>query len=87
MPSFTQPPLPGRQVRVTPMKTGRKLRSGAPGTKKLLARYGDDLVCVRYRYDPEGKRKLKTVELIVAETPWQPATEKIPLNQMIWSNC
>lgn len=52
----------------------------------MLARYGEDLLCVRYRYDPEGGRRLKTVELIVEETPWQPAAGKIPLNQMmrIW---
>ena len=67
----------------TNTKSGRKLRPGEPGTKKLLARYGDDLFCVRYRYDSAGKRKLKTVELIVAETPWQPAAEKIPPQQMM----
>jgi hypothetical protein len=68
------------------MNTGRKLQPGQPGTKKLVERYGKDLLCVRYRYDPEGKRRLKTVELIVEEAPWQPVAEKIPLTKMmrIW---
>jgi hypothetical protein len=38
--------------------------------KKLLARYGDRLVCVRYPYDGERGRRIKTVELIEEETPW-----------------
>jgi hypothetical protein len=68
------------------MNAGRKLFPGQPGTKKLVERYGENLLCVRYRYDPEGKRRLKTVELIVEKTPWQPAVDKIPLNQImrIW---
>lgn len=65
------------------MNMGRKLFPGQPGTKKLVERYGEDLLCVRYRYDSEGKRRLKTVELIVEETPWQPATEEIHWSQII----
>ncbi|OGA16119.1 MAG: hypothetical protein A3H32_04470 [Betaproteobacteria bacterium RIFCSPLOWO2_02_FULL_63_19] len=33
------------------METRLTLRPGMPGTKKLLARYGERLVCVRYLYD------------------------------------
>jgi hypothetical protein len=33
------------------METRLTLRPGMPGTKKLVARYGDRLVCVRYLYD------------------------------------
>jgi hypothetical protein len=47
-----------------------------PGTKKLLARFGDRLVCVRYLYDKEKRRRLKTVELVVEETEWQPADRR-----------
>jgi hypothetical protein len=44
-------------------------------TKQLLAQYGDRLVCVRYRYDAQRKKRFKTVELIVAERDWDlPAT-------------
>jgi hypothetical protein len=42
------------------------------GTKTLLAKYGDRLVCVRYRYDPERKLRHKTAELIVETAPWSP---------------
>jgi hypothetical protein len=42
-----------------------------PGTKRLLARYGEKLVCVRYHYDEARSRRLKTVELVIEETPWR----------------
>ena len=45
---------------------------GQQGAKKLLTQYGDRLVCVRYRYDEQRQRRLKTVELIVEEEDWQP---------------
>ena len=43
---------------------------GQRGAKKLLTHYGDRLVCVRYRYDDKRQKRLKTVELIVAEEDW-----------------
>jgi hypothetical protein len=46
------------------MQTRLKLNPGQRGTKKLVANYGDRLVCVRYRYDEQTKRRYKTVELI-----------------------
>ena len=55
------------------MKARLKLKPGQRGTKKLLAEYGEKLLCVRYRYDKERKKRVKTVELIVEETDWQPA--------------
>ena len=48
------------------------LKPGRPGTKKLMKTYGDRLVCVRYRYDQEQRKRIKTVELIVDETDWDP---------------
>jgi len=65
------------------MMTQKKLYPGQPGTKKLVERYGENLLCVRYGYDPDGKRKLKTVELIIAETPWQPVADEIPPTQIM----
>ncbi len=61
------------------IRTVRK--PGEPGTQKLVARYGDRLVSVRYRYDPEKGKRYKTVELIIAEEDWfpaQPAPTKSP---------
>lgn len=65
------------------MITQKKLYPGQPGTKKLVERYGENLLCVRYHDDPAGKRSLKTVELIVAETPWQPAEGEISTSQTV----
>jgi hypothetical protein len=53
------------------METRLTLRPGMPGTKKLLARYGARLVCVRYLYDEARGRRLKTVELVIDEAPWR----------------
>jgi len=35
------------------------LKPGQKGTKQLLAQYGDRLICVRYRYDVQRKKRLK----------------------------
>jgi hypothetical protein len=55
------------------IRTVRK--PGEPGTQKLVARYGERLVSVRYRYDPAKGKRNKTVELIVAEEDWRPPPE------------
>ena len=54
------------------METRLTLRPGQHGTRKLAARFGERLVRVRYLYDAEGGRRLKTVELIVESVPWSP---------------
>jgi hypothetical protein len=53
------------------MRTGLNLKPGEKGTKRLVDQFGDRLVCVRYRYDEEQKKRFKTVELIVDEIPWE----------------
>jgi hypothetical protein len=53
-----------------------KLKPGQKGTKKLVAEYGDALFCVRYRYDRASCSRLKTVELVVERTAWNPPTGK-----------
>lgn len=54
------------------MRTRLHLTLGQKDTKKLLAQYGERLVCVRYRYDAQRKKRFKTVELIIAEREWEP---------------
>ena len=54
------------------METRLTLRPGQSGTKKLLARYGERLVRVRYLYDAASGRRFKIVELIIESVPWQP---------------
>lgn len=52
------------------VRTVRK--PGERGTQRLVKKYGERLVCVRYRYDPAKLKRYKTVELIVAEGTWIP---------------
>ena len=54
------------------METRLTRRPGEPGTKKLLARFGERLVRVRYLYDAANGRRLKTVELVIETVPWRP---------------
>ena len=68
-------PQDARSLRT--LKTRRKVLPGQPGTKKLLKQYGENLLCVRYRYDTTHHRMVKTVELIFDEHPWQPAPPQI----------
>jgi hypothetical protein len=51
------------------MKANTHLKPGQKGTKRLLEQYGDKLLCVRYRYDEKRQVRIKTVEIIVSETP------------------
>lgn len=59
------------------------LKPGENGTKHLVREYGDQLVCVRYRYDKTRGKRLKTVKLIVDVRDWMPGVtirpEKIVL--------
>lgn len=57
------------------METRVTLKPGDKGTKRLLERFGERLVCVRYRYDFARKKRYKTAELIIEETPWDPVPE------------
>lgn len=54
------------------MKTQTHLKPGQKGTKRLVEKYGDALLCVRYRYDEKRGVKLKTVELVVEEKTVKP---------------
>lgn len=59
------------------METRLIRRPGQDGTKKLLARFGERLVCVRYRYDAARGLRHKTVELIVDSVPWRPLPRRV----------
>ncbi|MDH4162263.1 MAG: hypothetical protein OEW15_06175 [Nitrospirota bacterium] len=54
------------------MRTRLILRPGQPGTKGLAEKYGDALVCIRFKYDEQSRQRLKTVELVVERTNWTP---------------
>ena len=66
------------------MQIKTTMAPGQNGTKKLLKEYGDQLVCVRYRYDKARQKRLKTIELIVDVQDWIPGViipvdRKVPL--------
>jgi hypothetical protein len=65
------------------MKTRTKLKPGQNGTKKYVAKYGDALVCVRYRYDEQNRKQYKTVEIIVSESNWEPPAAKYPDSTLV----
>jgi hypothetical protein len=52
----------------------RDSRAGQCHTTGVLpiAEFSDRLLCVRYRYDWQRRKRLKTVELIVDEADWVP---------------
>ena len=54
------------------MEARLKLKPGQNGTKKLLARFGERLVCVRYRYDDDIalRAKMKTLGAL-----WRPRSK------------
>lgn len=64
-----RPPLPAAREFTLGGSVLKKIAPGAAGAKRLAARFGDVLVCVRYRDDPARGRRLTTVELIVEERP------------------
>jgi hypothetical protein len=65
------------------MKTRLILKPGQRGAKRLTEKYGDDLVCVRFRYDEITKQRLKTVELIIERAEWEPPPEKFTTDSLV----
>jgi hypothetical protein len=54
------------------MEVRQTLRPGQRGTLKLLARFGERLICVRYRYDASTQTRVTTVEIVVGSSNWKP---------------
>ena len=61
----------------------KKVLPGQRGTRGLLKKYGNRLVCVRYRYDEKRQIKVKSVELVVEEQPWRRNQNRIPANKIV----
>ncbi len=64
------------------MQIKATLAPGQNGTKQLLKQYGDQLVCVRYRYDKARQKRIKTIEIIVDEQDWIPGVI-IPVDRKV----
>ena len=65
------------------MRIGLNIKAGRSGTKKLVAQYGERLVCVRYRYDEKRKKRFKTVELIIEEIDWEPTRKPFKADEIV----
>jgi hypothetical protein len=65
------------------MRTRLILKPGQPGTKRLVEKYGDSLLCVRFKYDAESRQRLKTVELIVERTDWTPPPSRYTVDTLV----
>lgn len=78
------PATPSRRSReYSTLRVRPHLKPGQKGTKQLLAQYGDRPICLRYRYDADRKRRLKTVELVVSERDWQPLRRPFAQDQIV----
>lgn len=65
------------------MRTRLTLHPDQDGAKQLRERYGERLVCVRYRYDEARKERWKTVELIIEKSAWEPPTPQWPADTLV----
>jgi len=65
------------------MKIQRTLLPGQPGTKRLKDEYGDNLICVRYRYDSIKKERLTTVEIVADRQKWIFDQSRTPPNKIM----
>jgi hypothetical protein len=54
------------------MQTRRTLTLGQKGVKKFIGHYGEQLVCVRYRYDERRRKRFTTVDIIVEQSVGSP---------------
>ena len=74
---------PRRSPKSSSPRVRLHLKPGQKGTKQLLAQYSDRLICVRYRYDAQRKKRFKTVELLVAERDWEPPRRRFAHDQIV----
>lgn len=65
------------------MQIKATMKPGQNGTKGYLKKYGDQLVCVRYRYDKHRQKRVTTIELVVDEQDWVPEVI-IPRDRLVF---
>ena len=70
-------------IKASELTTEKTLMPGDPGTKKWIKQYGDELICIRYRYDRNRRMKIKTVELIAEEKVIHTQKTRIPWNKIV----
>ncbi len=67
------------------LRTRATLRPGDKGTKGLVDIYGDRLVAVRYRYEPQSGRTFKTVEIVVDERLFSLSPTTVVFVRVAWA--
>lgn len=65
------------------MKTRLILKPGQRGTKGLVKKYGDTLLCIRFRYDAKARQRLKTVALVVERKEWSPPSPRYTMDELV----
>jgi hypothetical protein len=65
------------------VKTRLILKPGQRGTKSLAKKYGEALLCVRFRYDARLRQRLKTIELIVERAEWAPPQPRYTADTLV----
>lgn len=67
--------IPGSAV--SKMRVTKKLARTDRGAIKIAQHFGDAVVCVRHRTDPEARCRYTTVELLVEAAEMQPRQAKM----------
>ena len=49
----------------------------------LFDQYGEDLVCVRRRYDAERETGLKSAGIIFERAPWKRSSKRLPAEKIV----
>ncbi len=57
--------LKSKSAQLDEWRVAKKIKPSQRGAIKLARSYGPELLCVRYRENPEGTERLTTVELVV----------------------
>src|SRR5437867_7609913 len=77
------PRHPGARPSLPPRGYGCISSRARRARKQLVAQYGDRLICVRYRYGAQRKKRFKTVELLVAERDCEPPRPRFAHDQIV----
>jgi hypothetical protein len=57
--------LKSKSAQLDEWRVAKKIKPSQRGAIKLARSYGPELLCVRYRENPEGTERITTVELVV----------------------
>jgi hypothetical protein len=75
MENISKPRVSGSAV--SKMRVTKKLARTDRGAIKIAQQFGESVVCVRHRTDPEARHRYTTVELLVEAAEMQPRQQKM----------